>query len=57
MNLLLKNHLRSHLGSEQGQAIAEYAMLLAAIIGLLAFMTGFGLSTNRVLNWILTNMF
>jgi hypothetical protein len=45
------------LGSEQGQAIAEYAMLLAAIIGLLAVMTGFGLSTNRVLNWIVTNMF
>jgi hypothetical protein len=45
------------LGSEQGQAIAEYAMILAAIIGLLAFVSGFGLVTSRVLNWIASNMF
>jgi hypothetical protein len=44
------------LGSEQGQAIAEYAMILAAIIGLLAFVSGFGLVTGRVLTWIANNM-
>jgi len=45
------------LGAEQGQAVAEYAMILAAIIGLLAFVTGFGLATSRVINWIVANMF
>jgi len=45
------------LGADQGQAVAEYAMILAAIIGLLAFVTGFGLATSRVINWIASNMF
>lgn len=31
-------------------------MLLAAIIGLLAFVSGFGLVTGRVLTWIANNM-
>lgn len=31
-------------------------MMLAAIIGLLAFVSGFGLITARVLNWISNNM-
>lgn len=44
------------LDSEQGQAVAEYAAILAAIIGLLAFVTGFGLVTARVLNWISNNI-
>jgi Flp pilus assembly pilin Flp len=43
--------------SEQGQAVVEYAMILAAILGLLAVMSGFGLSTIKVLNWISANMF
>lgn len=47
----------SRLGrSEEGQAIAEYACLLAAIIGLLALISGFGLTTTRVLTWIANNL-
>ena len=58
MNSNYTNDVPTHfLGSEQGQAVAEYAMILAAIIGLLAFVTGFGLVTARVLNWISSNMY
>jgi len=37
--------------------MVEYAMILAAIIGLLVFVSGFGLVTARVLNWISNHMF
>ena len=43
--------------SQQGQVMVEYAMILAAIIGLLVFVSGFGLVTARVLNWISNHMF
>jgi hypothetical protein len=42
--------------SDEGQAIAEYACLLAAILGLLALISGFGLTTTRVLTWIANNL-
>jgi hypothetical protein len=57
VNSIFTNDVPARLrASQEGQAIAEYAMLLAAIIGLLAFVSGFGLVTGRVLTWIANNL-
>lgn len=44
-------------GAEQGQAMAEYATMLAVLLGLLALLTAIGIHVSQMLDWISSNMY
>ena len=53
----LKSTNDNFLADVNGQAVAEYACMLAAVLGLLVLISAFGFSAGRVFSWISANLY